>query len=315
MSGSTRGLLAFVAILSLIAAARGEAADVPYLTGRVVDNAEILSAEARARVTAALKQHEDVTSNQIVVLTVPSIGSESIEAYAVDVFASWKLGQKGKDNGVLIVIVPQDRKMRIEVGYGLEATLTDGACGQIIRTWMTPAFKNRDYDKGVEDGVAAVVARLEGQGAPANRTPAASPAERSSNGFDAHLPWPQRILFGAFIFGIIGLFTVIGVMTPGVGWFLYVFLIPFWAMFPIVIIGPRPTVALLAAYVIGYPLAKLRLRRMPWYQKAAADLKTKGTASVGGFTLTSGSSGGGFSGGGFSGGGGSSGGGGASGSW
>ena len=107
MSGSTRGLLAFVAILSLIAAARGEAADVPYLTGRVVDNAEILSAEARARVTAALKQHEDVTSNQIVVLTVPSIGSESIEAYAVNVFASWKLGQKGKDNGVLIVIVPQ----------------------------------------------------------------------------------------------------------------------------------------------------------------------------------------------------------------
>ena len=71
MSGSTRGLLAFVAILSLIAAARGEAADVPYLTGRVVDNAEILSAEARARVTAALKQHEDVTSNQIVVLTGP----------------------------------------------------------------------------------------------------------------------------------------------------------------------------------------------------------------------------------------------------
>src|SRR5207253_36287 len=113
---------------------------------------------------------------------------------------------------------------------------------------------------------------------------------------------------------IIGLFTVMGVVTPGVGWFMYVFLIPFWAMFPMFIIGPRPTVGLLLAYVIGYPVAKLRVRNMPWYKQAALDLKNKGTATIGGFTFSGGSSG--FSsGGGFSGGGGSSGGGGASGSW
>jgi len=129
------------------------------------------------------------------------------------------------------------------------------------------------------------------------------------------MPWPQRILFSLFVFTIIGLFTVIGIVTPGVGWFLYVFLIPFWSMFPLMLIGPTPTLVLVAAYLIGYPVAKLRLAHTAWYRKAAIDLKTKGTATLGGFAVVS-SGGGGFSsGGGFSGGGGSSGGGGASGSW
>ena len=105
-------------------------------------------------------------------------------------------------------------------------------------------------------------------------------------------------------------------MTPGVGWFLYVFLIPFWSMFPLLLIGPTPTLVLVAAYLIGYPLAKLRLAHTAWCQKAAVDLKTKGTATLGGFAVVSGGGGGFSSGGGFSGGGGgSSGGGGASGSW
>lgn len=296
-----------------LAASRAGAADIPFLTGRVVDEANILSEAARARLTATLKAHENTTTNQVVVLTVPTIGSQSIEEYAVKAFESWKLGQTGKDNGVLVVVVPQDRKMRIEVGYGLEGTLTDGTAGQIIRTWMTPAFKAGNYDKGVEDGVAAILARLEGLGELTDRTPIAAPASNSTD-FVA-LPWHTRILVGLFVFSIIGLFTVIGVLTPGVGWFLYVFLIPFWAIFPMVIIGPRPTLVLLATYLIGYPIAKLRLRHTPWYQKAAADLKSKGTASIGGFTISSGSSGGSSGGSSFSGGGGSSGGGGASGSW
>lgn len=301
------------AVLLFALCAPAFAVDVPYLTGRVVDDANILSEGARQRITSSIKAHEDATTDQIVVLTVPTIQPESIEDYAVKVFESWKLGQKGKDNGVLIVVVPQDRKMRIEVGYGLESTLTDGACGQIIRAVMTPAFKANDYDKGVEDGVAAIVAQLEGRGT----LPAASPETSShSGGLEApDMPWYQRILMGAFIFGIIGLFTVVGVLTPGMGWFLYLFLIPFWAMFPIVIIGPRPTFVVLMTYLFGYPLAKLSIRDKPWYKKAALDLKTKGHASIGGFSISSG--GGGFSsgGGGFSGGGGSSGGGGASGSW
>jgi uncharacterized protein len=84
------------------------AADVPYLSGRVVDEAEILSPAARQRLVETSKAHEDRTTNQVVVLTVPSIGGESIEEYANRVFATWKLGQRGKDNGVLVLIVPND---------------------------------------------------------------------------------------------------------------------------------------------------------------------------------------------------------------
>ncbi|PYO26118.1 MAG: hypothetical protein DMD85_01305 [Candidatus Rokuibacteriota bacterium] len=303
-------------LVALLSPAGAFAGNVPYLTGRVVDDAQILSPNAQTRLTAALKAHEQATSNQIVVLTVPTIQPESIEEYAVGVFNNWKLGQQGQNNGVLVVVVPQDRRMRIEVGYGLEPILTDAMAGAIIRDIMTPAFKRADYDAGVQDGVAAIIARLEGKSVATAAPAAARQPARSRSGFHrADMPWPQRILFSLFVFTIIGLFTFIGIVTPGVGWFLYVFLIPFWSMFPMMLIGPTPTLVLVAAYLIGYPVAKLRLAHTAWYRKAAIDLKTKGTATLGGFAVVS-SGGGGFSsGGGFSGGGGSSGGGGASGSW
>jgi uncharacterized protein len=310
----TRAVVALVAVLMGPAAAL--ASDVPYLSGRVVDNADILSAAARARLTGVLAAHEQATSNQIVVLTVPTIEPESIEQYAADVFKTWKLGQKGQNNGILVVVVPNDRKMRIEVGYGLEPVLPDISAGAIIRDVMTPAFKRADYDQGIESGVAAIVARLEGKAVAA---PVARPAVRNHRGFERpYLEWPVRILLSFFVFSILGLFTVVGMMTPGTGWFMYVFLIPFWSMFPMMLIGPIPTLVLVAVYLIGYPLAKLRLAHTAWYRKAAIDLKTKGTTNLGGFVTVSGGGGGGsFSsgGGGFSGGGGSSGGGGASGSW
>ena len=142
---------------------------------------------------------------------------------------------------------------------------------------------------------------------------------------DPDLSLTERILFGAFIFGIIGLFTVIGVVTPGMGWFLYFFLIPFWAMFPIIVVGVDGALRLLVTYLVAFPVAKILLARRPWYRKAREDLKTKGKAHLGGFTLgggsrssdsswrsTSGSSSGSGS---FSGSGGTSGGGGASGRW
>ena len=294
---------------------------VPYLTGRVVDNAEILKPATRERVAALAKAHEDKTTDQIAVLTVTTLGGESIEEYAGRVFAAWKLGQKGKDNGVLVVVAPQDHKMRIEVGYGLEGTLPDVAASRIIRNVMTPAFRNDNFDDGVAQGVEAIVAQLEGQttgaGTSAQFADVESGSKKQSFEFKGpDIPWYMRILLGCFIFGIIGLFTVIGVMTPGVGWFLYVFLIPFWAMFPIIIIGPKATVGLLGVYLVGYPVAKLWLKRQPWYAKAAEEMKTKGTTTVGGMVISSGGSSSSSSGGGgFSGGGGSSGGGGASGSW
>ena len=316
-----RACRAGVAATLLVASAAFAAADVPYLTGRVVDNAEILKPATRERVAALAKAHEDKTTDQIAVLTVPTLGGDSIEEYANRVFAAWKLGQKGKDNGVLVVVAPQDHKMRIEVGYGLEGTLPDVAASRIIRNVMTPAFRNNNFDDGVAQGVEAIVAQLEGQatgaGTSAQFADVQSGAKRQSVEFEGpDMPWYMRILLGCFIFGVIGLFTVIGVMTPGVGWFLYAFLIPFWAMFPIIVIGPKATVYVLGVYLIGYPVAKLWLKRQPWYAKAAEDMKTKGTTTIGGMVISSGgSSSSGSSGGGFSGGGGSSGGGGASGSW
>ena len=135
------------------------------------------------------------------------------------------------------------------------------------------------------------------------------------------MPLGARILMGAFIFGIIGLFTIVGLFTPGFGWFLYLFLIPFWATFPIIVIGTKAALVVFFIYLIGYPAVKLYIRTTPWFKKAKKDLKTKGRASIGGFSFSSGGSGGSWSSGssgssgGFSGGGGSSGGGGASGGW
>ena len=150
----------FLAALLLTAAAAA-ALDVPFLSGRVNDNAEVLNDATRRSISERLKAHEDKTGDQIAVLTVPSLEGESIEEYAVKVFEAWKLGNKGKDNGVLIIVAPKDRRMRIEVGYGLEGTLTDLAAGRIVRNVMTPRFKSGDYNGGVDAGVQAILALLE----------------------------------------------------------------------------------------------------------------------------------------------------------
>jgi uncharacterized protein len=307
---------AAIVLAALIAAA----SDVPYLTGRVTDNAEILSASVRKSLTERLKAHEDRTGNQIAVLTVSSLNGESIEEYAEAVFKEWKLGQKGKDNGILVVVAPHDRRMRIEVGYGLEGAIPDSLAGSIIRNAMTPRFKSGDYDGGIDAGISAILMLLENGKAPDFGSNAETETKTSFfSGGAPDMPLTERILLGAFIFGIIGLFTVIGVLTPGVGWFLYFFLIPFWAMFPIVIVGTSGALVLLITYLIVYPVSKLLLRNTQWYARAAKDLRTKGHASIGGFAISSGGSSGWSSGSsgssGFSGGGGSSGGGGASGSW
>ena len=300
--------------------AAGDAA-VPYLSGRVVDQAEILSAQARERIDSMLQAHEQATGNQIAILTINGIGAESIEDFAVRVFETWKLGGAEKDNGVLIVVAPQEHRMRIEVGYGLEGKLTDVAADRIIRNLMTPRFREGNYDVGVEAGATAVVQVLEG-GLPTTPDAEWAAPAKPGSGFHvepASMPLAECILVSLFVFGIIGLFTFIGVVTPGgMGWFMYVFLIPFWSMFPMAIFGSHAALFIIGTYALLYPIARMVISRMPWYLKAREDLKTKGVAQIGGMTIRPGgsSSSGGFSsGGGFSGGGGRSGGGGASGSW
>ena len=314
-----RALRFFLIISIFLTAFSSFAVNVPYLTGRVTDHAQILSDETRKSITERLKAHEDKTTNQIAVLTVPTLDGIGIEEYAVAVFQEWKLGQKGKDNGILVVVAPNDRRMRIEVGYGLEGTMPDGVAGSIIRDVMTPYFKNNDYNKGIDEGVNAIIKVLEGGTVPEAQNFAGS-GEKKSYGFNLDAPdmsLTERILIGAFVFGIIGLFTFIGVVTPGVGWFLYFFLIPFWAMFPVIIVGSTGALYLLVTYLVAFPAAKILLKNTEWYEKAQKTLRTKGRANIGGFTITTGDSGSSWSsgGGGFSGGGGCSGGGGASGSW
>jgi uncharacterized protein len=313
MTRAARGLVLGI----LVAASAASAADVPTLSGRVVDDAAILGFAARARLTAVLEAHERSTGDQIALLTTPTLDGEPVEDYASRVFAAWKLGQKGKDNGVLVVVVPRDRKMRIEVGYGLEATLPDAAAGRIIRDVMTPSFKAGDYERGVSDGVTAIVGTLEGR-------PDAIPQPAARARFrPVDMSWPTRIGLSAIILGILGMFTFAGIMTPGAGgWFVYVIMIPFWALFPMPFFGVRVGLVVLGVHLIGFPIVRARLARTAWYRKMRARLAAKG--SPGGGIVTSGgggssssdeSSDSSSSGGGFSGGGGSSGGGGASGSW
>lgn len=151
------GFLALALLLSFVPAA---AQTLPRLTGRVVDNANILDASTRAELEMKLAGLESQSGIQLVVATVPSLGGIEIEPYANRLFRTWQLGEKQKDNGVLLLVAPAERKVRIEVGYGLEGTLTDALSKIIITNAITPRFKNGDFSGGVRRGVEDIVTVL-----------------------------------------------------------------------------------------------------------------------------------------------------------
>lgn len=129
----------------------------PTLTGRVVDAAHVLSPAARATLEQKLAAQEAKTSDQFVVATVPSLQGTSIEDYANRLFRFWKLGQAKQNNGVLLLVAPGERKVRIEVGYGLEGIITDAVASTIIHTAIIPAFRAGDMAGGIERGADAVL--------------------------------------------------------------------------------------------------------------------------------------------------------------
>lgn len=151
------------------AASPAAALEVPPLTGRVVDAAHLLPADLAASLSAGLAAHEARTGNQVALLTLPSLEGEPLEEFSHRVATTWKLGQKGTDNGVLILVVPGDRKVRIEVGYGLEGTLTDAKSSRIIREEMTTRFSTGDFAGGITAGVKAVLGTIEGTYSPPER--------------------------------------------------------------------------------------------------------------------------------------------------
>ncbi|WHZ28135.1 MAG: Beta-propeller domains of methanol dehydrogenase type [Nitrospira sp.] len=135
---------------------------VPPLTGRIVDLAHVLPSSTVESLTAQLAAHETQSSDQVVVLIVPSLEGESLEEFSHLVATTWKLGQKGTDNGVLLLVAMKERKVRIEVGYGLEGVLTDARSAQIIRNEIVPRFRAGDMAGGVTGGINAIVKTIEG---------------------------------------------------------------------------------------------------------------------------------------------------------
>ncbi|WP_260963188.1 TPM domain-containing protein [Pseudomonas citri] len=134
----------------------------PVLTGRVVDDAQMLQPSAAAQLEAQLKAHEQATGEQVVVVTLPNLQGTSIEDFGYQLGRHWGIGQKDKNNGALLIVARDDRKLRIEVGYGLEDRLTDAQSSVIINQVITPAFKNGNFTKGISDGVAAMLVVLGG---------------------------------------------------------------------------------------------------------------------------------------------------------
>jgi uncharacterized protein len=134
----------------------------PPLTDRIVDGANLIAPEARQRIAGKLKAHEDKTGDQLVVATVPSLQGLGIEDFANGLFRFWKLGEKARNNGALLLVAPNERKVRIEVGYGLEGALTDALSKVIITTAVTPKFKTGDFAGGIEGGVDAILSILSG---------------------------------------------------------------------------------------------------------------------------------------------------------
>ena len=296
-------LLVVVAMCGSFAAV-AMATDVPFLSGRVNDNAGILSAGTARDLEDILRKHEDSTSNQVAVLTIATLEGEPLEDYSRRVVMTWKLGQKGKDNGVLLLVVKDDRKVRIEVGRGLEGNLTDAVASAIIRHEILPQFKAGDYDRGVRGGVEAIIGAIAGS----------YTAEESDS---AAMDTGTGILAFLFFLLVVGIFTMIAFAAPGGGgWFLYVFLLPFWGAFPAATLGPSIGLPMFFIYAIGMPIAKIVMAHTAWGKTFGKKYGMVMTSSGGGgWSSGGGSSSSSSSSSSFSGGGGSFSGGGSSGSW
>jgi len=164
----------------------------PSLTGRVVDSANILDAATHAQLSSELEAHEATSSNQIVVATVGSLEGYDIADYGVQLARHWGIGTHEKSNGVLVLVAPNERKVRIEVGYGLEGALPDGLAGDIIRKRILPSFRENDYPAGIKAGVSSVIAAVDGE---YEYTPSSRTSDKSS-GLHALVP----IIFIGIIF-------------------------------------------------------------------------------------------------------------------
>ncbi|MBW1615079.1 MAG: TPM domain-containing protein [Deltaproteobacteria bacterium] len=194
--------ITFALILLLLSEA-AFALDIPKLKGRINDYAEILAPNQEAELENFLKNAETRSSSQIALLTITSLEKENIEDFSLKTAEAWKIGQKNKDNGALLLIVLKEKKIRIEVGYGLESVLTDAKSGFIIRNIIAPYFKKGDFYTGIKKGLSAIYgfASKEYQISDeelAKYAKAKKPKETS------HIPGAVLVLIIMFLFGGFG---------------------------------------------------------------------------------------------------------------
>ncbi len=288
-------LLVGLAIAAGSAVAADDLAKIPALTARVTDLTNTLSVADRQALESKLAAWETQSGNQLVVLMVPSTQPEAIAAYSIRVAEAWKIGRKGKDNGAIFLIAKDDRKNRIEVGYGLEGVLTDVTCRRILAETVAPFFRNGQFAQGISAGVDQIIAVVN-KGEPLPDAPAAaSPQRRSGSGISLDTIFILLFVVVPVVGGILRrIFGRAVGSTVGAG-----------------IIGGA------AWFVAGSLVIALAAAVVAFIVMIAFGVGSGLVGRGGGVFIPGGGGGGGFGGGGggFSGGGGGFGGGGASGDW
>ncbi|MBP6421840.1 conserved membrane hypothetical protein [Candidatus Propionivibrio aalborgensis] len=263
---------------------------IPALSSRVTDLTATLSADQRSRLEEKLAAFERQKGAQVAVLIVPTVKPETIPEYALRVVESWKLGRKGVDDGVLLLIAKEDRKLRIEVGYGLEGALNDATAKRIISETISPRFKQGDFYGGIESGLETMLKVIGGESLPEPEQQ--RDAKNSDDGLDTLLLVGFVLVFvvGGIVRAIFGRFLAAGIIGGVVG-----------------IVASLLLSSMLIAIVVGVIAFLVSL-----FNGMGGG---GGRGGGGGWSSGASSWGGSSGGGGFSGGGGSFGGGGASGDW
>lgn len=297
----------FTLLLVLAGSCFAAAQPVPALKQRVTDLTATLDASQGAALEDRLAALEKEKGAQIAVLIIPSTGEESIEAYAMRVFEQWKLGRKGVDDGILLLVAKDDRALRIEVGYGLEGAVTDVLASRIIRERITPAFREGDFFGGIQAGTDALSGLVRGEALPepvgGNRQP------DTINLFSLALFFAQFFVAPALVkriprpwarqHSVQRYLSCVGLVTGATLAYCLVTLTPIDLLLFFTL-----TAGFIGLFVFIFTVAPLSTWQF-----------SVGSGSSGSSSDSSSSSSSGSSGGGFSGGGGSSGGGGASGRW
>jgi uncharacterized protein len=202
-------------VVALFATPASAALTFPPLTGRVVDNAHVLSAQTQADLTAKLADLETKTGRQLVVVTLPDLQGDDIEDYGYQLGRAWGIGQKGQNNGALFIVAPSEHKVRIEVGYGLEPVLTDALSSVILQTQVLPKFRAGDVQGGVVDGTNAIITQLS-----LDQATAQANVAKATQAVRPHRGLPFGAIFGLIIFFIVFSSIFRGHRGGGLGWLL-----------------------------------------------------------------------------------------------